>query len=358
MKKPLHKNSFCKAVAILVYAVSIPVFCAGAIGTTGLLSNDYYTRSLSTIQKEDMERRLNSNLWNLDADFTELKNSGYFDENISEQRKTALYQEFMGRYDPDKTNLFFCIYDMDDNLLLQSDSGAYQASKTFTHNETIYHESEQIMSELEYEQFCNQHQYDDVKWSMDEITIPSGEPAPTLPGQEIIPATSPETIPETTQGLTEPEPETTPENTESTEFQINPESSPESESIPELSETIPLSTETMALMELPDSPFSISIHANAESELVLAPAVEEATDPHFTSYSMDEKEQICRALGLDYESSYNGSDLKLWVNFINYAGYEQRILFEDYFRLLLDQNPDLYIITQDGLHYAIDYHTD
>lgn len=343
MKKPFHKNSFCKAVAILVYAVSVPVFCAGAIGTTGLLSDDYYTRSLSTIQKENIEHRLNSDLWNLDADFTELKNSGYFSENISEQRKTALYQEFLGRYDPDKTNFFFCVYDMDDNLLLQSDSGAYQASRTFTHNETIYHESEQIMSELEYERFCDQHQYDQVKWSMEEITVPRGEPAPTLPGQESIPETVPVTSPETIPA-TNPELESESESTELTEA---------TEFTEEITETtdLPISTETMALVE---SPFDFSIHANAENELVLAP---ETLDHDFT-YSIEEKEQICKALGLGYEKAYNGSDLKLWVTFINYAGYEQRVLFEDYFRLLLDQNPNLYIITQDGLHYVIDYHTD
>ncbi|MDE7121856.1 MAG: hypothetical protein K2O42_06820, partial [Oscillospiraceae bacterium] len=349
MKKPLHKNSFCKAVAILVYAVSVPIFCAGAIGTTGLLSNDYYARSLQTIQKENMEHRLNSDLWSLDSDFTELKNSGYFEETISEQRKTALYQEFLGRYDPEKTNFFFCVYDMDDNLLLQSDSGAYQASRTFTHNDAIYHESEQIMSEQEYDYFCDQHQYDEVKWTIEEITVPRGGTAPTTPVTE--PATEPitERMPETIP-VTESEPETAPESTELTE--------PDTETNPEESESIPISTETMALMELPESLFDFSIHANAESVLLEQAVDEEVADPHFTSYSMEEKEQICRALGVGYETSYdNGSTLNLWVNFINYAGYEQRILFEDYFRLLLDQNPDLYLITQDGLHYVIDYHT-
>ncbi|MDE6729889.1 MAG: hypothetical protein K2J71_03840 [Oscillospiraceae bacterium] len=357
MKKPLHKNSFCKAVAILVYAVSVPIFCAGAIGTTGLLSNDYYARSLQTIQKENTERRLYTDLHCLDGDFMELKNNNYFSETISEQRKTALYQEIMGRYDPDKTNFFFCIYDMDDNLLLQSGSGSYQASRTFTHEDTNYHESEQIMSEQEYNYFCDQHQYDEVKWTIEEITVPRGGTAPTIPVTE--PATEPitERMPETIP-VTESEPETVPESTELTkpDTETNPEASPELN--PEESESIPISTETMALMELPESPFDFSIHANAEN-VPLEQAVDVQTDPHFTSYSMEEKEQICRALGVGYETSYdNGSTLNLWVNFINYAGYEQRILFEDYFRLLLDQNPDLYIVTQEGLHYVIDYHTD
>ncbi|MDE5884263.1 MAG: hypothetical protein K2H29_04180 [Oscillospiraceae bacterium] len=356
MKKPLHKNSFCKAVAILVYAVSVPVFCAGAIGTTGLLSDDYYTRSFSTIQKENMERRLNSDLWNLDGDFTELKNNGYFSETISEQRKTALYQEIMGRYDPDKTNFFFCIYDMDDNLLLQSGSGAYQASRTFTNNETIYHESEQIMSEQQYKDFCSQHQYDNVKWSMEEITVLRGEPAPTLPGQEPIP----ETIPETTQGLTEPE--TAPENTESTEFQTNPESSPESESIPEVSETIPISTETMALMEFP---FAISVHANAEDLIEVVPEAAENAPLEITtasgdSYSLQEKRLLCEALNLDYYENNN----QLWVMIYNsddyYDNARQDMLFEDYFQRILNQHPELEIIriTSDSLHYIKDYHNE
>lgn len=367
MKKPLHKNSLCKAVAILVYAVTVPVFCAGLVGTIGLLSNDYYTQSQENMQKQNIESRLNSDLWNLDADFTDLKNHGYFDENISEQRKTAIYQEFMGAYDPEQTNFFFCIYDMDDNLLLQSGSGAYQASKTFTHNDRIWHESEQIMSESEYEEFCNQHQHDEVKWQIKEIQVAQGAPAPTLPGDVPDSSQPSESITETVQesmNFTE-----SPEFTESTDFieateftesQENPEDleNPENSENSVNPETtyIPEHTETMALME---SPFDFAIHANAENRIAIDEARSEPVQAYDYSldYSLDEQIQICNALGVYYYQR----NATIWVEVktdpdsdISYS----EIRFEDFFRNILNQNPSLEIFRQNGVHCIMDYHVD
>lgn len=338
MKKPLRKNSVCKVTAILAYMISMPVAIAGMVGTWGLYENGYYAKNLNEIQRTNLESRLTTDIHQLDADFTDLKNKGYFDENISKQRKKALYQEFMENYEENKTNFFFCIYDMNDNLLLQSDSGSYQTSRTYFHDETIWKETEQIMSEEEYQRFSDNHIDDELEFSATQMIVPRGEPAPTLTNQqnEAVPETESPAI-ETTSPTTE---ETKPSTTEET----NP---PESE-LPTTG--ISDATETIALAEIP---FQFVIQAKAE-EVPLEVAIE-----NNSSYSEEEKELICNALGLGFYTSEDNSETKLWVTFINYAGYEQSILFEDYLQTLFNQHPDLRIITQqDGWHSVVDSHTD
>ena len=332
-KKPLRKNSICKVLAIFAYMISIPVTCLGAVGTLELYNGSYYSKTLDEIQKSNINVRLTQDIWCLDEEFMNLQENGYFDENVSEQRKKALYQELMQNYANNKTNFFFAIYDMNDNLLVKSGSDNYQMSQTYFHTETEYIESEQILSEDEYQRFCNSPEGDYII-SATQMIVPRGEPAPTLANSQN------ELIPETESPTTEEISEIATATTEETE-PITTQDSTE----PDTATTEDLNlTETNALLE---NLFPFAIQANAEN-LIEVP-LEIPDDVSDFEYSMEEMQLICDALDLEY--SYIEDNF-----YVNNGQY--RISFKNYLQTLLNQNPDLYIIKQDNWHYVIDYHSD
>ncbi|MDE7093420.1 MAG: hypothetical protein K2O52_00755, partial [Oscillospiraceae bacterium] len=287
-KKPLRKNSICKVLAIFAYIISIPVTCLGAVGTLELYNGSYYSKSLDEIQKSNMENRLTRDIWRLDEEFTSLQGNGYFDENVSKQRKETLYQELMQNYANNKTNFFFAIYDMDDNLLVKSGSGNYQMSQTYFHTETEYIESEQILSEEEYQRFCNSPGENYIT-SATQMIVPRGEPAPTLANSqnELIPETESPTTEEISEIAT-----TTTEETEPITESITTQDSTE----PDISATEDLnSTETNALLE---NLFPFAIQANAEN-LIEVP-LEIPDNISDSEYSIEEMQLICDALDLEY----------------------------------------------------------
>ena len=57
-----------------------------------------------------------------------LRENGYFDENTSEQLRNQLAEEVLNDYTEEKTNFFFTVHDMKDNLLLSSYTDEYQYS--------------------------------------------------------------------------------------------------------------------------------------------------------------------------------------------------------------------------------------
>ncbi|MDE5737434.1 MAG: hypothetical protein K2H93_03620, partial [Oscillospiraceae bacterium] len=340
-KKPLRKNSICKVLAIFAYIISIPVTCLGAVGTLELYNGSYYSKTLDEIQKSNMENRLTRDIWRLDEEFTSLQRNGYFDENVSKQRKETLYQELMQNYANNKTNFFFAIYDMDDNLLVKSGSGNYQMSQTYFHTETEYIESEQILSEEEYQRFCNSPGENYIT-SATQMIVPRGEPAPTLANSqnELIPETASPTTEEISEIAT-----TTIEETEPITESITTQDSTE----PDTSATEDLNlTETNALLE---NLFPFAIQANAEN-LIEVP-LEIPDDISDSEYSIEEMQLICDALDLEY----NYTEDNFYVISTNNNG-QYRISFKNYLQTLLNQNPDLYIIKQDNSHYVIDYHND
>ncbi|MDE6707148.1 MAG: HAMP domain-containing histidine kinase [Oscillospiraceae bacterium] len=337
-KKPLRKNSICKILAILAYVISIPVACLGILGTLELYNGGYYYKELSEIQKSNFESKLSSDIWLLNENFMQLQTNGYFDETVSKQRKEVLYQEFMQNYANNKTNFSFAVYDMDDNLLIKSGSDNSPISQTYFHEETENMQSEKIMSEADYQRFCNTLEGEYVI-NATQMIVPRGEPAPTLPNSqnelipetevtEIIPSTT--NIPETTELVTEPD------TTDTAELVTEPNTT--DIAIQEMSDT----TESNALLE---NVFPLTIQANAEN-IPLAVEVD---------YSIDEMQAICDALNISYH--YTDNNFYLLIE-NNDTGVQENILFQNYLQEVLKQNPDLYIIKQDDWHYVINYHND
>ena len=309
----MKTNTVRKAVAVIAYAVSILTAMGGIGGTIALAEMGCYTESLSEFERNNMQKNLFSDIENLNADFENLKSEGYFDEDTPEQRKQALYNDFMRRYDETRTNFFFQVYDSEDNLLIQSYQADYDLFRTETYYDSNRTEEEKIMTEAEYNKMMRDAPPDDC--FSQQIIVPHGDPAPTLPNEENEPETEPITEPITEQ-ITEPVTE------QATEFPTEPQ--PETES---LSEPVTEPPEE-------ENHDSVGLVAHAEDNLV-----------YVSEYSVEEQISIANALNLDYEE--DGENVWVYYN-------DSRIPFAEYFQNLVSQLSDFDIVTQDGWHYVID----
>ncbi len=294
-----------KMLAVFAYALSMLTAAGGIGGTLALAEMGCYTESAETFQQKNLERDLFRDINNLNAEFENLKSEGFFEETISQQRKQALYSDFMREYAPERTNFFFKIYDAEDNLLLSSYDADYQAFRTETFYDEIRNEEEKIMNEADFNYF---QQNFEGEYSAQQMIVPRGEPAPVLPdATDSVPATEPETIPET-------------------------------ESITEtvVTETVP---ETQPITEVETVQDSLSLVAHAEANI---------REVYVSDFSLDERIQITEALHLDY---YQPDDETLWIDTGNGS-----VLFEDYFQQIINSKPNFELINQNGWHYTIDTH--
>ncbi len=316
MKKSFRNSTACKILMTFAYVISTGLAAAGCIGTLYIARYDCYTQDKNEFQKNMMQNHLIDDCWMLDEAFNHLENDGYFDENIPDQRKQFLYQEFMKNYQEDQTNFFFRIYDADDQLLLSSYDAEKQLSYVYFHNDNMIQESEQIMNEKEYQRFTNQFDLDNENRSFtaEQIVVPRGDPAPTLEGE-----------------TTEPQTESITENTEASTESIT-EATEQTESVPDLTE----------------SPITESASA-----LGLTAKAEDLTD---TGYSFGEQLEIAQALSrTNISDGYEEHDD--YITIYDSNADNPNILFTVYFRNLVSRMPNLNIFCQEGWHYVIDSNT-
>ncbi|MBR0486028.1 MAG: hypothetical protein IJJ69_14830 [Oscillospiraceae bacterium] len=297
----MKTNYIRKTAAVCAYLISILIAIGGLGGTYYLAERGCYTQSQAEFERNNAERNLYTDIENLNYRFENLKAEGYFDDSTSEQRKQTLYNDFMRDYAETRTNFFFQIYDSNDTLLMQS----YQADYELFHSDTFYdeicYEEEKIMNEAQYSFFV-QDRDSDTYWAQ-QIIVPHGDPAPTLPNEEPETETVTEQV---TEPATEPETETV------TEQVTEPATEPETESVQD----------------------SVSLVAHAEDSAV-----------YISEYSIDEQISIADALNLNYEE--DGENVWVYYN-------GSRIPFPEYFQNLISRISEFDIVTQNGWHYVID----
>ncbi|GEM_PF-677005 len=175
-----------KILALIGYVVTMLTAAAGTAGTIILAQKGCYTTSEENFRREQTESMLSRDITILQERFEELQSDGFFDEAIPQQRKQALYSDFLRDYSPERTNFFFEIYDAEDQLLLSSYQDDASAFRTEQYYDQVENTSEQIMNEAEFRQFEQHHAdeqpYDD--YSAQQIIVPRGDPAPTLDATE------------------------------------------------------------------------------------------------------------------------------------------------------------------------------
>lgn len=317
-EKHLRKNTACKVLVTFVYALSTVFTAVGAVGTLYLANYDCYSQPLKSFKENNFQRELLSDIDELNMQFENLGGNGYFDENTPEQRKKALYRDFIKRYEKNETNFFFAIYDADDNLLMHSYSDDYQLSRTQLFYDTIRNEEEKIMSENEYAYFTEHfyENYADADYTADQIVVPRGDPAPTIANEENHPD----------MAVSVPETEPISEPTEVSETEVLPE-------LTEVAGTEPLPE----LTEVPINDTSATLGLVAHAEDIY-------------SYQIEEQTNIAEALGLDY----NIDGDTVWVHYYDADENFNMMAIADYFQLIINQIPNFDIITQNGWHYVID----
>lgn len=110
-----------KAIAVFLYTVSVILGSLGAIGTIFLYKGGMYTQNADLIMEERIRSRCETDVYYLmDKIRVELLESGYLDENVSEDVRNQILESFMQPYQGDKTNFFFTVTDEKGAVLLSS----------------------------------------------------------------------------------------------------------------------------------------------------------------------------------------------------------------------------------------------
>lgn len=143
-----------KAVAVFLYTVSVILASLGAVGTIFLYDAGMYSKNMDLIVEENIRSICESDVYQLmDNIHAELFESGYMDENVSEDVRGQLLESFMQSYQKSNTNFFFNVTDENGVSLLSSYTDESRCS--FTRPLYQYHTTYQelTMSLEEYEAY-------------------------------------------------------------------------------------------------------------------------------------------------------------------------------------------------------------
>jgi len=142
-----------KPIMILTFFVGLSLGGANFYQRQNLSNLGYYRNSFSEIYQSRIKNLCSADISDIQERMENLRDNGYFDESTSEQLRNQLAEGVLSDYTEDKTNFFFTVHDMKDNLLLSSYSDDYQYSAVEIYQNLKTETVETDLTEEEYQTF-------------------------------------------------------------------------------------------------------------------------------------------------------------------------------------------------------------
>ncbi len=142
-----------KPIMILTFFVGLSLGGANFYQRQNLSNLGYYRNSFSEIYQSRIKNLCSADISDIQERMENLRDNGYFDESTSEQLRNQLAEGVLSDYTADKTNFFFTVHDMNDNVLLSSYTDDYQYSAVEIYQNLKTETVETDLTEEEYQTF-------------------------------------------------------------------------------------------------------------------------------------------------------------------------------------------------------------
>ncbi len=142
-----------KPLMVLTFFIGLSLGSANFSQYENLSNLGYYRNSFNEIYQSRIKNLCSADISDVQERMENLRDNGYFDDSIPEQLRNQLAEEVLNDYTEDKTNFFFTVHDMKDNLLLSSYSDDYQYSSVDIHQNVKTQIFEVELTQEEAEKF-------------------------------------------------------------------------------------------------------------------------------------------------------------------------------------------------------------
>ncbi len=140
----LRRSGAFKAFLALSYSLSIIAVTAGSIFTVGFAESNMYAEDPALQSGKQLQMMCDEDIWQINDNYNYMNQNGYGNEDISENYRQQLYNDFMDGYRPEESNFEFVITDAQEQVIFQTRTDApVQYSRT----EAFYESSRELILE-------------------------------------------------------------------------------------------------------------------------------------------------------------------------------------------------------------------